>query len=110
MPTKPATRIVAIPPDTEIATVFLAYATAVGKVAHAWNYLQERLARIFVAITAIDHSIALAIWYSTENDRAQRSMLQAVIEVSPDDRWQSISETVKDDLKWLLNNKNDLAD
>jgi hypothetical protein len=104
------TRLVPIPPDSEIAATFLAYAAAVGRVAHAWNYLQERLAQIFVSVTAADRSIALAIWYSTENDRAQRKMLEAAITVSPGDRWKLVSSEVKNDLKWLLDRANELAE
>jgi hypothetical protein len=38
MPRQPPARIVKWPSDIEVKTAFEAYAAAVGKVAHAWNY------------------------------------------------------------------------
>ena|SRR5258708_375181 len=70
--------------------IFEPYVLALGKVAHAWNYLQEALALLFCTITGMDESIALAIWHSTTNDRTQREMLRAAIGASIDDRWSRL--------------------
>jgi hypothetical protein len=106
----PATRIVRIPDDGQVKAIFEAYATAVGRVAHAWNFLQERLGRVFVAVTRIDREIAAAIWYSTENDRTQRGMLKAAIMASPDERWTSIHVSARDDLIWLIERTEAIAE
>jgi hypothetical protein len=63
--------IVRPPTEEQVRAAFEAYTLAVGKVAHAWNYLQEKLGQLFAVITGADRAIALAVWYSTDNDRAQ---------------------------------------
>jgi hypothetical protein len=71
-------RIVKIPTDQQIREAFEAYSMAVGKVAYAWNYLHERLGQLFAVVCATDREIALAIWYSTDSDRAQRLLMISV--------------------------------
>jgi hypothetical protein len=58
------------------------YVMALGKVAHAWNYLQEALGQLFCAVTEVDMDTGQAVWHSTANDRAQREMLRAAVRVS----------------------------
>jgi hypothetical protein len=70
--------IVKWPSDEEWVTAFETYTLALGKVAHAWNYLHEKLARLFCVVVAADPAICLGIWYSTTNERAQRDMLSGV--------------------------------
>jgi len=53
------------------------YVMALGKVAHAWNYLQEMLCELFCSVTGLENNTGQAIWHSTTNDRAQREMLRA---------------------------------
>jgi hypothetical protein len=86
------------------------YMLAIGKVATNWNYLQEALAQLLVLITGIKDHVALAIWHSTSNDRAQREMLRAAIDaVSPG--WENTKfATAQADLIWLLNNADTLAE
>ena len=68
--------IVRQPTDEQIRAAFEAYTLAVGKVAHAWNYLHEKLGQLFAVITGADREIALAIWYSTDSDRTPPNMLK----------------------------------
>jgi hypothetical protein len=103
----PRKLVVKVPDREEITAAFEPYVAAVGRVVHAWNFLQEKLALIFAAMSGADHEIALAIWYSTENDRAQRQMFRAAINASPAKRWAA---TARDDLLWLLNRADELAD
>ena len=45
------------------------YVMALGKVAHAWNYLQEALGQLFCAVTGLENdNTGQAIWHSVAND------------------------------------------
>jgi len=77
-------------------------------VAHAWNYLHEKLGQLFVVISGADRDIALAIWYSTDSDRTQRSILKAAIAASVDRRNEL--PKASEDLKWLLDRADEVAE
>jgi hypothetical protein len=102
------TRVVRLPTDEETKAAFERYTLALGKVVHAWNYLHEKLGQLFVVLSGSDRNIALAIWYSTINDRAQRLMLRAAVMASGVNRWPNPS--AKDDTIWLLDRADELAD
>jgi hypothetical protein len=91
---------VAWPTDEQREEAFNKYALAVGKVAYAWNYLHEKLALIFVAVMDMDRQVALAVWYSTYNDRKQRAMLKAAVNAAASGHWPN--STAKDDIVWML--------
>src|SRR5229473_1893775 len=92
-----------VPEDDEIKRIFEAYALAVGKVAHSWNYLHEALGQLFAAVlSAPNRGLALAVWYSTDSDRTQRNMLRAAVSSSGEGRWQPRLPKAFDDLIWLL--------
>lgn len=98
-----------MPSPEEITAAFEAYALAVGKVAHAWNYLQETLAHLFVHVLGVaDRQVALAVSYSTDSDRAQQRMLRDAVNVAMA-RWPTRTKA-KDDLIWLLKEVTALAD
>jgi hypothetical protein len=99
--------IIRMPSDEETKKAFEGYALAVGKVAHAWNFLHEKLGQLFVVISGADRQIALSIWYSNNSDQAQRKILKAAILACADGRWPTPS--AKEDLKWLLDRADDLA-
>jgi hypothetical protein len=94
-------KIVTWPSDEEIKTAFHAYTLAVGKVAFAWNFLHERLGRLFVAVTGMDREIAFGIWYSTDSDRTKQLMLKGAILAAKKDRWLPRLPKARDDLIWL---------
>jgi hypothetical protein len=104
-------RVVSAPPLAEAEQAFNLYVTAVGRVAYAWNYLHEQFAALFARIIRCDDPrVAIAVWYSSTNDRAQREMLRAAIEASePDPGWSRLPDTAKDDLRWLLDRTNELG-
>jgi hypothetical protein len=103
-------RIVKWPSDDEVKTHFEAYALAVGRVAHAWNYLQEALGQLFVLVVDGNRSATLAVWYSTDSDRTQRNMLRAALVASGgDNRWAKLP-SARRDLLWLIDRANALAD
>jgi hypothetical protein len=85
----------------ETKKAFDAYVAAVGKVAHAWNYLHERLGVLFVAVTGMERNLALSIWYSVRSDLAQREMLKAAVNAK--------LPKAPDDLKWLLDRAQEVA-
>ena len=91
--------------DERTKAAFEAYTLAVGKVAHAWNYLHERLGALFVAVSGVDRGIALAIWYSTPSDRTERVMLAAAIAARKE--WPF--PTAPEELKWLMDRAQKLA-
>jgi len=87
------------------------YVAALGRVAHSWNYLQERLGQLFtkVAPTA-PHNIMLAVWYSQQNDRNQRRMLRAAINAGAMSIYKdTIPTTAADDILWLLKEADELS-
>jgi hypothetical protein len=87
------------------------YVMALGKVAHAWNYLQEALGQLFCAVTGLESdNTGQAIWHSTPNDRAQREMLKAAINASNHRRLTKDLPKAKDDIPWLLNQADKLAE
>src|SRR3954470_20045175 len=66
-----------------------AHALAIGKIVMAWNQYQEMLGEIFAGLFGRrDWRLALAAWHALDNDRAQRSMLDAIanIKFKPTDR------------------------
>jgi hypothetical protein len=109
-------RVVKSPTREEMREAFDLYTAAVGRVAHAWNYLHEELARLFARIVGsydydIQHSVALAVWHSSFNDRAQRSMLEAAIKAaSGDPAWTRLPMGAREDLLWLIERTHRLGD
>jgi hypothetical protein len=95
-------------PD-RIEKVFAPHAREVGKLVASWNQLQERLDELFSVIVRKDHpGIALAIWYSTRSDLAQRQMLRASSEAAAA-AGLFPEQAKKEDIKWLLDRTNELA-
>jgi hypothetical protein len=102
--------IIRAPTKEELTQAFEDYTLAVGKVAYAWNYFHEQLARLFVAAIMAEHTpqTGLAIWYSLDNDRVKRTILEAAIKAAPPIRWENRPEAYED-LIWLLEKANALA-
>ncbi len=75
------------------------YVRALGQFALTWNDLHERLGVIFWSIT--ESEMALSIWQSSNQDRAKRKMLEAIV---PDISlaWRRDFPKLIPDLKWLL--------
>jgi hypothetical protein len=74
--------------EIDAMPTFEPYFTALGKVAHAWNHMQEELGDLFCRVTGISHSTGMTIWHSLRSDLAQREMLRAVVEHRAlDDEW-----------------------
>jgi hypothetical protein len=88
---------------------FDAYVAAVGRVAHAWNYLHERLGVLFVTVSGMERNVALSIWYSVKSDLAQRAMLRAALEATNSERSKRLPKA-SNDLKWLLDRADALAE
>jgi hypothetical protein len=93
---------------------FRPYVIALGRLALAWNDLQESLAALFWTLSnfapepggAVNYN-PLWIWASLKSDRAQREMLKSVIEHS---RHFWSTEKAKKDLIWLVDRANELED
>ena len=97
--------------DAEVDSAFEPYVAGVGRVAYAWNYLHEKLGEIFLmVVNPAEIHIVLSVWYSTENDRAQREMLRAALCASSPNRWSPRLPTARDDLLWLVQETHKLAD
>lgn len=95
--------------DSIVGAKIEPYFQAVGRVAHAWNQLQEALGQTLAEVVGSNHKVILAIWYSSKSDRSQHDMLRAAIKESGDDRWVRTRETARDDLLWLVNKASELA-
>jgi hypothetical protein len=102
--------VVKFPTDEDLHAAFGPYVAAIGKVVHAWNYLHEKLGQLFVVVVGTERAITLGIWYSTRSDRAQRNMLRAAVLASPGDRWKPRLLTVREDMLWLLDQADSLAE
>ena len=86
-----------------------ALALEIGKLVMAWNYLQEMNGLLLCALTTNSTGGFIhAIWNSTTNDRAQREMLAAA--AAERHRHKKISQKQCDDIIWLVNRTNSLAD
>lgn len=93
----------------QVKTAYEEYASAVGAVAHASNYLQERLGQLFSVVAGTDRGVALAMWYSLTSDRNQRGLLRAAVVASKDDRWLPRLPKVRDDIMWLVDRGNEFG-
>ncbi|MEH2479095.1 hypothetical protein V1282_002452 [Nitrobacteraceae bacterium AZCC 2146] len=90
--------IIKAPTADATKQIFQPYAIAMGELVYSWNHLQEDLAGLFWRLSQIENgAIAFAIWHSTANDHAQRSMLRAVAEVALAEKTEVRAEVV-----WLL--------
>jgi hypothetical protein len=100
-------------PDNEIVEKkYAEYVSTLGRVAHSWNFLQEKLGQLFVAVLPTAPTLAvLAIWYSEPNDRAQRRMLRAAINASALKGWRpnGLPDSAEDDILWLLKEADELS-
>src|SRR5689334_2338290 len=87
---------------------FKAYVAAIGQAAIAWNGLHEALRSLFALFLASETvPTHAAIWYSQNNDRAQRNMLMALARSDYDHG--DISDEIFQRVRWLINAANDLA-
>lgn len=103
--------IVKVPTPDRVEKVFEPYAREVGKLVASWNQLQERLGELFSTVVRKDHpAIALAIWHASQSDRAQRQMLRAATETAAAAGLLAHRAKAVDDIKWLLDRSNELAD
>jgi hypothetical protein len=98
------------PSDDAVNAKMEPYVTALGKVAHAWNKLQESLGQLFCTITGLENAIGQAIWHSTANDRAQREMLRAAILALDDAQLSKRCPKAKNELIKMLNDVDSLSD
>lgn len=82
------------------------HATKTGHTIRLWNLLQDTMGNIFAEIALpSNHDMAYAIWYSQENDRAQRKMLKAAALVEFGDKSKIYKE-----LKWICDRADSLAE
>ena len=84
------------------------YMEEIGRLACAWNGLQESLADLFWAILENPNGVVpFAIWHSISSDRSQREMLKAA---NAKFQWPDRIKHAKKDIEWLLNETGKLAD
>lgn len=102
--------VLTFPTPDEQRRHFDAYCLALGKVAHAWNYLFEKLGRLFVVVAGGDKHVANAIWYAPDSDRTKVGMLRAAIDASVNAEWPRQFPTAKADMIWLLQRVDSLTD
>ena len=98
------------PTERQFEKAFAPYALEIGQLARAWNALHDNLGQIFSQIVSPARpNISTAIWYSTQNDRAQRNMLmEAYLAVGAIN--SKTHPKAKDDIKWLIDQVQHLAD
>jgi hypothetical protein len=100
-------RIIRMPSKEEGDSLAEEYALAVGRLALSWNAFQETLSTIFVRLLQTHELFAIGVWYSTDNDRAQRAMLKALLPLSAQ-AWRQYPKAA-DDIAWLIEEANSLA-
>lgn len=96
--------VIQFPSDEEAERHFEAYCLALGKVAHAWNYLFERLGGLFVIVAGGNAHVSNAIWYAPDSDRTKLAMLKEATNC-PAQGFCYLPErpAVKEDIIWLIN-------
>jgi hypothetical protein len=89
---------------------FAPFAIEIGELTRSWNIFQENLGEIFAwIVNDLNPNIPLAVWYSTQNDRAQREMLRrAYASFGAVNNRQH--PKAKEDIKWLLDRCDSLAE
>jgi hypothetical protein len=103
--------ILSPPTPEEERLQFDAYCLALGKVAHAWNYLFESLGRMFVAVAGGNPHVANAIWYAPDSDRTKVDMLRDAISTPGQTPfWLPEFPSAKDDVLWLVERVRSLTD
>ena len=87
------------------------YKLALGKIAHAWNHMQEQLGMLFCMVSGLDNSMGMGIWHALKSDRSQRDLLEAaIIAAEKDEEWKHDFPKAKKDIEWLLKKVDALAD
>jgi len=109
MAAAPERPVIRYPTDKEVREAFVAYVEAVGRVAHAWNYLMETMGRLFVIVSGIDRTIAAAIWYASDNDRVLLEIFKAITAKAPELGWEG-KKDAKADVLWLAERVSNLHD
>lgn len=103
-------RIVRWPSEEETKIAFETYALAVGKVAHSWNYLHEKLSSLYATVCGGNRKIALSVWHAVANERTQQLMLKAAVLAAPEEGWAIQHPKSKNDLDWLCEKVRNLGD
>ncbi|MBV8891278.1 MAG: hypothetical protein JO266_04760 [Acidobacteria bacterium] len=91
---------------------FRPYTIALGRLALAWNDLQEHLADLFWTVMSVPQKgdmvnyAPLHVWHSLRADLAQREMLRAAIKHTSTD-WGR--PRFKEDCAWLVNKATELS-
>jgi hypothetical protein len=96
----------------QIEKNFQPYAAALGTVVYSWNKLHQNLAYLFWGVIGTaSGTVPLTVWHSTDNDRAQRQLLRKVAEAKSMNALEKFKnpKTVED-IKWLLDRADSLAD
>jgi hypothetical protein len=94
---------------TPVQEAFEAYTKKVGGVVYHWNYLQEKLGRLFVIVREGDKEALLAEWRALRSDAGQRCLLRKAIRDASIDRWKERPDA-PDALNWLLDRANEFAE
>ena len=87
------------------------YKLALGRVAHQWNHMQERLGLLFCMVAGLDNSMGMGIWHSLKSDRTQRDLLEAATSAADkEEEWRNDFPKAKADIDWILRKVKALAD
>jgi len=78
---------------------FRPYAQHIGFLVHSWNRMQETLGKIFWALSAMDGLTGMRVWYSQNDDRAQRRLLEAAFLGAK--QIKLITPELADEIRWL---------
>jgi hypothetical protein len=94
----------------QFAVKFRPYAIGIGNVVLAWNRLQDTLAILFWWFSGRrSDMVMLKIWHSSNNDRAQRALLRALIESIPESEFAG-RVNARADIIWLLGRADHFSD
>jgi len=79
------------------------YHLALGKVAHAWNIMQEQLGMLFCEVAGLDRTMGMGIWHALKSDRTQRDLLEAALTAaSRNEEWSRRFPKAKSEIEWIL--------
>jgi hypothetical protein len=89
--------------------VFEPYAQSLGEIALIWNDFHMTLATLFWAASKIPNGLTPnAIWNSLKSDRAQREILESVVDLRV--IGHNLADNLRCEIKWVLSETNKLED
>jgi hypothetical protein len=91
------------PTEKQLKKAFKPYGINLGELVFIWNDLHHTLSSLFeLVVKSPSRKMGVSIWYSTDNDYAQRKKLRAAAQ-----RATQFSESQRGDIVWMIDRIDD---